>query len=379
MDKDITLFEQLIKPINKETFNELAQKYKADRYVKDYTTWNHFITLLYAQFTKQESLRTLAMNFNQFISEKKIKDFKYVNRSTLSDANKNRPEGFYRELFYHLLPLLNRQTKNEFKEAISIIDSTPIVLSGRGMDWVDSNARIKGLKMHILYMPEVECPVHFTFTSPRINDIEEAKKIKIERKRIYIFDRAYYDFKWWHEFTEAGSTFVTRPKSTLKYKIVERRVVSEDEIKFDHVIKLCSKKGVKYKDFLRLIKVSVEIGGRLRTIKVITNNMTLSAGEIAKLYKKRWQVELFFKWIKQNLKIKKFFGENENAIKIQIIIALIACLLTKLIRSYLNETLSMRNIVMFLRCNIGTFVQNWVILKPPKIIPQLTIGLRGKL
>ena len=133
----------------------------------------------------------------------------------------------------------------------------------------------------------------------------------------------------------------------------------EDEIKFDHVIKLSSKKG-----------------GRFRTIKVITNNMTFSAGEIAKLYKKRWQIELFFKWIKQNLKIKKFFGENENAIKIQIIIGLIACLLTKLIQSHLKEALSMRNIVMFLRCNVGTFVQNWAILKPPKIIPQFTIAPR---
>lgn len=367
MKKEVTIFEQLIKPIDRNLFDELAQKYGADRYVKDYTIWNHFLTMLYAQVTNQDSLRTLTMNLNQFIYEKEFHELKPVSRSTISDANMNRPEGFYREFFYRLLPLLNRSNKEKFEEAIRILDSTPIVLSGRGMNWADRNARIVGLKMHVMYDPQLGCPLHFSFTSPRINDIEEGKKIRIEGNAIYIFDRAYYDFKWLDQFTRARSTFVTRPKSTLRYKIMERCAVSGEEIRYDHRIKLTSKKGEKYKKLLRLIKISVKINGRRKILTVITNNMKLSANKIASIYKKRWQIELFFKWIKQNLKIKKFLSENENAIRIQIIIGLITCVLMKLLQFQLSESLSMRSIVTFLRCNIGTPIHAWIILSPPQL------------
>jgi hypothetical protein len=368
MKRETTIFEQLIKPLDRNLFEELAQKYKADRYVKEYRTWDHFLTLLYAQVTHQESLRALTMNFNQFIVEKGLEHLKPVSRSTLSDANMKRPEGLYRELFYRLVSLLNRSNKNTFTEAIRIIDSTPIVLSGRGMDWADSNARTVGLKMHVIYDPELGCPLHFSFSSPRVNDIQEGKKIRIQRNAIYLFDRAYYDFGWWSQFTKAHCTFVTRPKTTLKYKIVERAAVLEAGILYDHRIQLTSKKGKKHEKMLRIIKISGEINGRRKIITVITNNQALPASKIAALYKTRWQIELFFKWIKQNLKIKKFLSENENAIKIQIIVGLIACILIKLLQIQLKSPLSMRNIIAFLRCNIGTAVWAWVILRPPQSV-----------
>jgi len=354
----------LTKVVDKKFFNQLVKKYNADNYVKSFNTWDHFQTMLYAQYTNQASLRSLEINFNHFISQTGMQ-ISLIKRSTLSDTNAAKPVELYQELFSHLVTKVNRQIRTNTMPLIELIDSTPIVLKGRGLSWADKNARVTGLKMHVVYDLKHEGPLRFTFSSPRLNDIVEGRKLITPIKGgYYVFDRAYYDFKFWHNFTLSESTFITRPKSTLTYKIIERHQPNSSDIIFDHTISLKSKNGKKHPERLRLIKVQGEVNGKMKKIKIITNNFKMKASELAALYKKRWQIELFFKWIKQNLKIKKFFGQNENAIKIQIITAMIAYILLKIIETKYNIEYRTYYILNLIKYNIYQPIEA-IFDKPP--------------
>jgi len=240
MSKKTIIFNQLIEAIDKNKFNDLVIKHEADKYVKSYDSWSHCLALLYAQLNTQESLRAIEMNFSYAISKQKINNVAKPKRSTLSDANNRRPAEFFEEVCKDLIGKLHYSgnQKKEFREVLQLIDSTPIQLGGRGMDWVEKTQRIKGLKAHFIYDTEDEAPVYFSITSAKVNDIVEAQKMPLKSNQTFVFDRAYYDFAWWNEITKAGSVFVTRPKSTLAYKVIKKRSCENANIKNDQTIKI---------------------------------------------------------------------------------------------------------------------------------------------
>lgn len=376
MAKKITIFNKLIKAISKKEFDELAIAHRANHYVKQFDAWSHLLAMVYAQLTPQDGLRALEMNFNYVTDHEKIKNVSKIRRATLSDANKRRPVDFFIALYQSLIKKLIRPQRKELKEVIRLLDSTPIQLNGRGHQWAEATQRIRGLKAHFVYDPTSSLPVYFSITSSRVNDIVEGQRITPMPGVIFVYDRAYYDFSWWSSMTEAGATFVTRTKSTFAYKVISRKnTADDDQIILDATVQLTSKKRHKHKKPLRLVQAWVEIQGMRRKIELITNNIKLPSSRIVSLYKQRWEIELFFKWVKQNLKIKKFFGENENAIKIQIVVAMIAYILMKILALQSRERFSMRELALFLKshlfgkvkeyaCRNGQLEPSWALIKP---------------
>lgn len=350
MGKKTTMFQRIIEVIDRKNFISLVDKHDADRYVKQFDAWSHCLTMIYSQITAQKSLRGLQMNFGHAIQKEKLNNVAKPKRSTLSEANCRRPAEFFQDICITLIQKLQGigKHKKETTESLQLIDATPIQLKGRGMEWVERSSRIEGLKGHFVYDTAEDAPVFFSITSAKVNDIVEGQKLKLKANQTYVFDRAYYDFNWWNSITEVGSIFVSRSKSTLAYKTVKRNASTVDSIATDHIIKLTSKKAYKYKGELRLIKAKVEIRGKKKSISIITNDFKSSASKIAGIYKKRWDIELFFKWIKQNLKIKKFFSQNENAIRVQIITAIIVYLLIRLMQVRTRSKTSMRGLALFL-------------------------------
>ena len=325
-----TIIGNLFNSIDRRAFKRLTEKHKSDKYFKHFNTWVHFVVIFLGQILKNcNSLRD-------------IEDFLMVNqnewyhlnikaqpvRSTISYANNKRDWLVFYDLFNYLY--LKRKNKACFEEnPIKIIDSTPIYLNLNLFEWADENLRIKGTKVHVVYDLNAKNPVHFTFSSPRINDIEEAKKLEIEPNTTYVFDRGYMDFNWWSDIDDKGSIVITRLK-------INNAIVPLTEIQYHYngiSSQLIQLKTKRFKDG-RFNKFSEKVLRRIFSKRedgsqwiLVTNDLNRSAEEIVELYQQRWQIELFFKWIKQNLKIKNFLGRSENAVKTQICIAMIAYLI----------------------------------------------------
>jgi hypothetical protein len=273
------------------------------------------------------------------------KNYVEIKRSTISDANCYRISKVFEGL---CCALINKQNRN-VTEILKILDSTPIIISGRGSEWVleKSTNRIKGLKVHVRISPQVGTIDQMIITAPNINDISIAKTWNIIPETINIFDKGYFDYNWWYKIHKANAYFVTRSKKNTSYKVIHeipRKIDTPNTILKDQIIQLTNKhpRGGKVNLLtglsLRLITYNDPI--HKKTYKFLTNLLTVSAQEIADYYKIRWEVELFFKWLKQNLKIKSFLGANENAIKIQIYTAIITYILLKELQKFIQPIFS---------------------------------------
>jgi IS4 transposase len=214
---------------------------------------------------------------------------------------------------------------------VRLIDATPIPLNSLHK-WADWNGRTRGLKTHVIYDPEGDRPVHLEITAATVNDVVAGRRQPIEPGATYVFDKAYADYAWWQRLHAAGCRFVTRPKSNVPLRVLSQRPVSEDDrqsaaIESDSVVELASQQRLRLPIGLRRIVLRREDG---RLLTVLSNDLERSAGAIAALYRKRWQIELLFRWIKQHLKIRTFLGRSENAIRLQILAAMIAYLLLRI-------------------------------------------------
>jgi hypothetical protein len=255
--------------------------------------------------------------------------------------------------------------KTECEELISIIDSTPISLKGRGFDWALENKtnRTTGLKIHVALHGQENSPSYVNITHPNVNDITDAKNnIILEKGITYVVDKGYLDYNWWFEINEIESYFVTRSKTNTAMKVIKELEIdskNRQQIMSDQVIHLTNAKPRSGKinhyanTDIRLVTVYRE---DKKPMQIITNDFNRSAIEIAELYKQRWQVELFFKWIKQKLKLKSYLGQSENAVKIQIYTALISYLLMKLLQQTCNKWKTMLQVQTWLQH--GLFIKD---------------------
>ena len=270
--------------------------------------------------------------FNQHRNHHYHLHTKQVRRTTLADANERRDPIVFEELTRALMAQAGNAIRKERRELLYLIDSTTIGLHGRGNEWTQASAtRTRGLKVHLQLEGTSLAPVHHTITPANVNDSSEGSKIEPQCGATYVFDKGYCDYGWWHRFTEAGARFVTRLKKNAAYGVqsVNAVPIEADNIASDTVIRLTHKSnraGHKNTctEALRRIEVLRPDDAPL---VLVTNDLQAPAVEIAQLYKQRWTIELFFKWIKQHLKIKTFLGESENAVRIQLLTALIAYLL----------------------------------------------------
>ena len=326
-----SIFVSLLKPIDRRHLRALVERHDGDAYDKSFKSWDHLVALVYAQLSHAPSLRGLVAGFNANTHHHYHLGVEKLSRSTLSDANARRPVGVFAALFGTLSQAVERQVRQEGGEILRLIDASPIPL-GKVCAWADWNGRIRGLKMHVVYDPQNDRPCSVEVTPATINDIEAGRRVALEAGATYVFDKGYCHYGWWTQIHGAGATFVTRAKSNMRLRATKRRrprkIIGDGfRIIDDAEVRLVSKGDSRLAIPLRRIRVRREKGG---LITLITNDRERSAVEIATLYKIRWQIELLFRWVKQHLVIRKFLGNNENAIQLQILAAMIAYLLLRI-------------------------------------------------
>jgi hypothetical protein len=301
-----------------------------------WTCQRHLKALLFAQFAGLKSLREIEQALAARPAALYHLGLRLPRRTTLSDASANRPAAVFRDLCQSLMGTLARAPRQEGQELVRLLDASPIPLRDGRFTWAEADARCRGLKLHILHDPRAVHPVHFAVTSPKVSDVSAGREVSLEAGATYVFDKGYTDYNWWHDIGMSGALFVTRLKSNVRRRDLRPNPVLGSGILEDRKLKIGHKKprgganNALFDTDLREVIVAREGKAPLH---LVTNDHIRSATEIADLYKERWQIELFFKWIKQNLKITTFLGRSENAVKIQIYVALIAFFLLRIFQN----------------------------------------------
>jgi len=348
-----TVFQRLLKPITKELIEECTRRYRSDYDYEIFKTLDHLQTMIYAHLHEIKSLRVLEMAINSQKLGMSIK----VSRSTLSDANRRRPSQCFFWLLEQLMSLLPRKKRKEIKKVVRLLDSSPIQLKGQGYDqWAKhySTHRCQGLKLHVEYDLQLECPSRVAISHPNYNDSTMGQQWPITANTIYVFDKGYYDFNWWWSINEKPAYFVTRLKKTAAIVMENQKVVVSETILEDGTFKFKNKRprGGKINLYMAsLRRISVIRKGKPPLI-LVTNLLDPTAEMIAELYKARWEIELFFKWIKQNLKLKKFLGKSANAVKIQLATALIAYLLVQIFKNISGSKHTLQLVLVWVKHNL---------------------------
>jgi putative transposase len=326
-----SIFGKLLGPIRRRQFDTLVARHAGDAYIKSFPSWNHLLALVYAQFSAAVSLRGLEAGWNANRQHHYHLGGGPLVRSTLCDANRRRPVGIFAETFSLVASQLDRQTRRDGAAMVKLIDATPIPL-GKLCDWAKSNGRIRGLKLHVVFDPKADCPSVLDITDANVNDAQIGRTIAIEPGATYVFDKCYCQYGWWTAIAEEGALFVTRPKSSMRLDLVGERPIALARgdgftVLEDHEVRFASKGDSQLPIRLRRLRVQRTDG---KTITLLTNDLERAAVDIAALYKARWQIELLFRWIKQHLRIRRFLGNNDNAIRLQIFAAMIAYALLRI-------------------------------------------------
>ena len=376
-----SVFHSLTKHVPWQKFDELVATHGSDKLVRSFTTKRQLIALLYAQFSGAVSLREIETGMASHEQRLYHVGASVAKRSTLSDANTVRPYQVFAQLFAHMVGQAHRGLRRATAEAVRLIDSTSVRLSSLSADWATFSTDVFGAKAHIVYDPTSDRPVYFAVTASNVNDITAAKAMPIEAGATYVFDLGYYDYGWWAELDDAGCRFVTRLKKNTPFTAVhENRIPDESNIVSDRIGHLPTRLANSRKNPLQVpvreIRVIIDTGKLLR---IVTNDLDAPAEEITDLYKQRWQIELFFRWIKQTLRIKRFIGVSENAVRIQIAVALIAFLILRMAQVAQIIMHSPLEFARLVRINLMHRRSIKRLLEPIQPIPispnQLSLGL----
>lgn len=325
MFQDKYVFAQLASFLNRSKFNRIVTKYHGDKYVKHFTCWNQLLALMFGQLSNRESLRDLVIALDAHQPKcYHLGMGKNVSRSSLARANQDRDYHIFEEYAYYLVNRA-RETRStnifELGGNVYAFDSTTIDLCLSVFWWAKFRRRKGGIKVHTLYDVETQIPAFFHITEASVHDSKAMKEIPYESGSYYIFDRAYNNFKMLYKIHQIGAYFVIRAKANLQYKTIKWKRRLPRNVLSDLTIGLTGFYPKQYyPGALRLVRYWDE--QQEREFVFLTNATHISALQVADLYKNRWQVELFFKWLKQHLKIKKFWGTTENAVRIQVYAAI---------------------------------------------------------
>ena len=322
------VFSQLVSvALDRNHFNYLVRKYEGDKYVKHFTCWNQLLVMMFGQLCNRESLRDLT---NAVAAHQKkcyhLGFGKHVSKTNLAYANSNRDYRIFEEYAYYLIAEARKKRATDIFQLggnVYAFDSTTIDLCLSVFWWAKFRKHKGGIKVHTLYDVETQVPAFFHITEAAVHDSKVMSVIPYETGSYYVFDRGYNDFKQLYRIEEIGSYFVIRAKKNLQYRVLKWKRRMPENVLSDAEIELTGYYPSKhYPKRLRLVRYHDP--EQNRDFMFLTNAMSLTSLQIANLYKNRWQVELFFKWLKQHLKIKKFWGASENAVRIQIYCAICA-------------------------------------------------------
>jgi hypothetical protein len=316
----ITVLSQLLYHVDRDFFQSVVRKYKGDKYVRKLNSWSHFAALFFAQLTGQQSIRDLVTALQSKVQKLYHLGIKAIKRSTFSDANSGRSHEIFQEVFYHVvqkaLPRLRKQ-RFRFKNPVKALDSSTISLCLSLFPWAKFRQKKGGIKLHCEYDLEAQIPSFLTLSEGKKSDILIARTMSFSKGTILVVDRAYIDYAWHNQLDLQGVLFVTRLKQNVRYRVLERRPVNKNTgITSDQTIRIIGSKAQCIPIELRRIRFKNPVDGNV--YEFLTNIFHLAASTITQIYKARWEIETFFKWIKQNLKIKTFLGTTVNAVMSQI-------------------------------------------------------------
>lgn len=326
-----SVFHDLLKHVPWGAFDRLVEQHQADFRVRTLSTKSQFVALLYGQLSGASSLREVVGGLESHAARLYHLGASPARRSTLADANATRPSEVFSALFAVLVERAHRGLRRTIAETTYLIDSTGVRLNAAS-HWARFCAGVCGAKVHVIYDADADRPIYAAISPANINDITAAQAMPIVPGATYVFDLGYYDYRWWSALDAKGCRIVTRFKSNTALAVVaELPVVEGGSILSDRIGHLPARQAASrqnpFHDPVREVRVQLETG---KVLRILSNDLDASAQEIADLYKRRWAIEMFFRWVKQTLKISRFLGTSENAVRIQIAVALIAFLLLRL-------------------------------------------------
>lgn len=388
MNKFSSVFGQILQIFSKAEFYKAVKELRAEKGAKGFSCWEQFVAMLFCQLGQAQSLREICGGLATCLGKLRHLGVESApKRSTLSYANEHRPWELYRKVFYQLLEkcqgLAKGKKKFRFKNRLYSLDASLIELCVTLFDWAGYRQTKGAVKLHLLLDHEGYLPVFACITEGKVHEVKIARGLTFTKGSILAIDMGYTDYKQFAIWTEAGIYFVTKQKDNAVFRVIEDKVIPDNRnILKDQLIELtgyCSAK--KCPHILRRIEVWDEENKKV--IVLLTNHLEFGATTIASIYKDRWQIEIFFKALKQNLKIKTFVGTTRNALLTQIWTALIAILILKYMKFRSKLGWSLSNLIAMLRYNLFTYRDLWKWLdnpfETPPIVPdgeQLALGLR---
>ena len=368
MNKGKYVFSQLLDFLDKDVFLRISNKYNGNRYVKSFTCWNQLAVMMFGQLSNRESLRDLVLATQAHASKAFHLGFgKHVSKSTLADANGNRDYHIFEEFAYRVMSDAQKCRAVEiFKLGgkVYAFDSTTIDLCLSVFEWALFRKKKGGVKIHTLYDIETQVPTFFHITPARQHDTKAMDAIPYEESSFYIFDRAYNDFARLFTINGVGAYFVVRGRKNNDFKPMrwKRRlpsgVLSDATGYMDGQLTMS-----KYPEKIRrIVYLDSESG---KKFIFFTNALDISSLKVAELYHNRWQIELFFKWLKQHLKIKKFWGETENAVRIQIYTAITAYCMMAIVQKKMEVERSIYEMLQLVSVSLTDTVELKTLFSKP--------------
>jgi hypothetical protein len=379
MIKVASVFSQVLREVPRAEFFGLVKKHEAEKGAKGFPCWDQFVAMVFSQLSHADSLREIEHGLAA--CEGKLRHVgmrKAPARSTLAYANEHRPAAMYAELFSVLLEhfttlgMHQRKKKFRFKNRLLSLDATVISLCLNLFPWARFRRAKGGVKVHVLLDHDVYMPRFVRITEARCHEVTIAAEVPLPPESVVAMDKGYTDYGQYEAWTRQHIWFVTRMKDNATYEVVERRQVPQHRsILSDEVIRLT---GINAPKDLRLRRIVVWIEEKQDTLVLLTNHLEFGATTIAAIYKERWEIEIFFKELKQTLKVKTFVGTSENAVAVQIWTALIALLLLKWLHFCSTARLSFANLAGVLRLILFTYrdLEEWL-HKPfdtPPLVPD---------
>jgi Transposase DDE domain/Domain of unknown function (DUF4372) len=375
MNRFSSIFSQLLQLFPRLEFQHLVTITQAERHAKGFTCWGQFVAMLFCQLGRAHSLREISGGLRSCEGKLKHLGITAPSHSTLAYANEHRPWGLYEQIFLQFFERCRVQVVGKrtfrFKNKLISMDSTTIDLCLEIFDWAKFRRTKGAIKLHLLLDHDGYLPSFALITEGNVSDVKVARQFHFEPGTLVVDDRGYNDYALFGRWTTQGVYFVTRMKDNALYEVVgEKEVPQNRNVLKDEMIELRGPKAIE-KCPHPLRRIEVYDPETEEVLVFLTNNLKLGATTIAAIYKERWQIEIFFKALKQNLKIKTFVGTSANAVKIQIWTALIAMLILRFLqlRSQFNWSLS--NLVALLRMNLFTHRDLWAWLNKPFEIPPV--------
>lgn len=350
-----TVFAQLLKLVPRHQFETLANEHHVGRRFRKTSRWSQFVALATGQLAGRRSLRDIVSNLKVQRASLYHLGAASVTRSTLARVNEQQPCEFYEALFGKLYrQCLSAAPRHgfRFKNKLYSLDASTIELSLSVFPWAKFRKRDGALKLHLGLDHDGGIPAFMSLTDGKVHEVTEARKQRLPKDSIVVMDKGYLDYSWYKTLSEQGVFFVARARKNMRYQVIERRAVQKaNGLRADQTIRLTGRKSMQ-QDLPRLRRVSYVDAESGQRYIFLTNNFALAATTIAAIYKQRWQIELFFKWIKQNLKIKAFLGVSKNAVMTQVWVAMCVYLMLAYLTFLSKTTRSMQHILRLLQLNL---------------------------